>query len=163
MSVHIAWQRLLDRATENPQGAARKALFALHCHKQSAVEKRIRNIDEEVRKSVERDIRNSRDRISEIGKEQDGLGNIVYEEFRQRIEFEESEIERIRRETENCEDTISKKFYRDLKYKSEELPKELKDLFQEQRLLDDFKDTQCKEERYKATRKFLAKRTWEKE
>lgn len=127
------------------------------------IEKRIRNIDEEVRKSIERDIRNSRNRISEISKKQEGLGNTIYEKFRQRIEFEESEIERIKRETENCEDTISKKFYRDLKYKSEELPKELKDLFQEQRLLDDFKDTQCKEERYKATRKFLAKRTWEKE
>ena len=126
------------------------------------IAKRIRNIDEEVRKSVERDIRNSRNRISEIGKEQDGLGNIVYEEFGKRIEFEETEIERIRRQTENCEVTISEKFYRDLKFNNEELPKELRDLFQEQRFINDYEDTQRKEERYKAARKFLGKGTWQK-
>jgi hypothetical protein len=127
------------------------------------IEKRIRNIDEEVRKSIERDIRNSRGRISKIGEEQDGLGNIVFEKFRKRIESEESEIERIGREKENCEETISAKFFRDLKFNNERLPKELRDLFQEQRLINDYEDAQRKEECYKAARKFLRKRTWEKE
>lgn len=126
------------------------------------IEKRIRNIDEEIRKSIERDIRNSRKRISEISEEQERLENTVFEEFRKRIEFEESEIERIKRETEDCEGTISRRFHRDLKFDNEELPKELRDLFQEQRLFNDYKDAQRKEECYKAARKFFRKRTWEK-
>lgn len=150
-------------STEKREGEEIRILIANEEREISDIEKRIRNIDDEVRKSIERDIRNSRDRISKIGKEQDGLGNIVYEEFRERIEFAESEIERIRRETEDCEKSISEKFYRDLKFNNEELPKELRALFQEQRLFNDYKDAQRKEERYKSARKFLRKRTWEKE
>lgn len=127
------------------------------------IEERIRSVNEEVRESVERSIRNSRDRISKIALQQEGLGEAVYEEYRELIEFEESEIERIRRKTENCEEKISAKFFRDLKFNNENLPKELRDLFQEQRLINDYEDAQRKEERYKAARKFLGKRTWEKE
>jgi len=101
--------------------------------------------------------------IDKLKKEENCLGGAVFEKYRKPIEHEESEIERIRRKTENCFESVSQKFHIDLKHNKESLPQELRDLFQEQRFINDYEDAQRKEDCYKAARKFLGKRTWRKE
>lgn len=101
--------------------------------------------------------------IEQLDAEERGLEDEIFSEFRREIQFEESEIKRIRKEEENIEESAGKEFDREIKNNARGLSKEFTNLLEAQRVGNDYKDAKRKEERYKAARKFLAKRTWEKE
>jgi hypothetical protein len=101
--------------------------------------------------------------IEHLDTEERGLEDKIFSEFSREIQFEESEIKRIRKEEENIEESAGKEFDSEIKNNARGLSKEFRNLLEVQRVGHDYKDAQRKEERYKSARKFLAKRTWEKE
>lgn len=102
-------------------------------------------------------------KIEKLGEQERELANRVFSQFRGKIQFEESEIKRIRKEEGNIKESARKEFDREIKNNARGLSKEFTNLLEAQRVGHDYKDAERKEERYKAARKFLAKRTWEKE
>ena len=101
--------------------------------------------------------------IEQLDAEERGLEDKIFSEFSREIQFEESEIKRIRKEEGNIKESARKEFDREIKNNARGLSKEFTNLLEAQRVGHDYKDAERKEERYKAARKFLAKRTWEKE
>lgn len=101
--------------------------------------------------------------IGLLDEEKRGLENKISNDFKGEIQFEESEIRRIRKEQENIEESAGKEFNREIKNNARGLSKEFTDLLEVQRVGNDYKDFKLLEKRYKSARKFLAKRTWEKE
>lgn len=101
--------------------------------------------------------------IEQLDAEERGVEDKIFSEFSREIQFEESEIKRIRKEEGNIKESARKEFDREIKNNARGLSKEFTNLLEAQRVGHDYKDAERKEERYKAARKFLAKRTWEKE
>jgi len=101
--------------------------------------------------------------IEQLDAEERGIEDKIFSEFSREIQFEESEIKRIRKEEENIEESARKEFDREIKNNARGLSKEFTNLLEVQRVGHDYKEFKLLENRYKAARKFLAKRTWEKE
>jgi hypothetical protein len=101
--------------------------------------------------------------IEKVGDEDRKLKDKVFSEFSGKIKFEESEITRIRKEEGNIEESARREFDREIKNNTRGLSREFTNLLEVKRVGHNYKDSQRKEERYKAARKFLNKRTWEKE
>lgn len=101
--------------------------------------------------------------IKRLGEQERGLENSVFVEFSAKIQFEESEITRIRKEEGNIEESTGKEFDREIKNNTRGLSKEFTRLLEIQGVGHNYKEFKLIEERYKVARKFLGKRTWEKE
>lgn len=101
--------------------------------------------------------------IERLGAEETGIESKIFREFSEKIKFEESEINRIKKEERTLEESARKEFDREIKNNARGLSKEFTNLLEVQRVGHDYKDAQREEECYKAARKFLGKRTWQKE
>jgi hypothetical protein len=101
--------------------------------------------------------------IEQLDEEERILEDKISNDFKGEIQFEESEITRIRKEEGNIEESAGREFESEIKNNARGLSREFTNLLEVQRVGHNYKDAQRKEERYKAARKFLNKRTWEKE
>jgi hypothetical protein len=101
--------------------------------------------------------------IEKVGKEDRELKDKVFSEFSTKINLEESEINRIRKEEGNIEESAGKEFDREIKNNTRELPEGIRELLDGEKLVYNYKEAECKEKSYISARKFLGKRTWEKE
>ncbi|MFT4802549.1 MAG: hypothetical protein ACI93N_002329, partial [Flavobacteriaceae bacterium] len=101
--------------------------------------------------------------IEQLDEEERILEDKISKDFKGEIQFEESEITRIRKEEGNIEESARKEFDREIKNNARELPEGIGELLEGAELVYNYKEDERKEERYKAAREFLGKRTWEKE
>ncbi|OAD42955.1 hypothetical protein [Polaribacter atrinae] len=120
-------------------------------------------------------------RIKSTREKNKDLERALSNEFEGKIKFEESEIKRIKRETAefleisesekerirkeegNIEESARKEFNREIESNARELSKEFTNLLEVQRVGNNYQELKLLEKRYKSARKFLSKRTWEKE
>jgi hypothetical protein len=101
--------------------------------------------------------------IEQLDEEERILEDKISNDFKQEIQFEESEINRIREEESSIEESAGKEFDREIKNNARVLSKEFTRLLEIQGVGHNYKEFKLIEARYTVARKFLGKRTWEKE
>jgi hypothetical protein len=101
--------------------------------------------------------------IERLGEHAKGLEKSIFSEFSTEIKFEESEIDRIGKEEGGFQESAGREFDKEIESNARELPEGIGELLEGAELVYNYKEDERKEERYKAAREFLGKRTWEKE
>jgi hypothetical protein len=100
--------------------------------------------------------------IEQLDEEERILEDKISNDFKGKIQFEESEITRIRKEEGNIEESAGKEFDREIKNNARGLSKEFTNLLEVQGVGYDYKDAQRKEYSYKRAQEFFRKGTWQK-
>jgi hypothetical protein len=98
--------------------------------------------------------------IERVRRRREGIENEIYGEFKGEVSLIESKIRKIDGEEKNLEESVRKEFDREIRTNTRGLSKGITNLLEAQRMGHNFKDAKRKEERYKAAREFLGKRTW---